>query len=80
MQGAEEYADEVYERTMETLENRSRSGEFDIASIEAEYEALTVYQGHGWGGRNAFKDAEIEGQIQAYQIFLHRRKKAAGEE
>ena len=79
MQGSEDYADEVYRQTMETLTERSRRVDFDLAAVEAEYESLTVYQGHGWTGRNAFKDAEIQGQIDAYQVFLYRKKKAAGE-
>ena len=74
MQEPEDYAHQVYNQTLSTLEDRFARDDFNLAAIEAEYEALTVYQGHGMDGRNLFKEAEIEGQIDAYQIFLHRVK------
>ena len=80
MHKPEDYADEIYERTIGTLTERSRLEGFDLAAVEAEFEALTVYEGHGGDGRTAFKDAEIEGQILAYQVFLHRKKTAEGGE
>ncbi len=79
MQKPEDFSHEVYERTMRFLENRALAADFDIHELEAEYEALTVYEGHGWTGRNAYKEAEIEGQIDAFQVFLHRyRQKKTG--
>lgn len=69
---SEDYAHQVYQQTLSTLEDRLTRDDFNLATIEAEYEALTVYQGHGMDGRNLYKDAEIEGQVDAYQIFLHR--------
>lgn len=76
MQEPEDYAHEVYTRTLYALENRFARADFNLATVEAEYEALTVYQGHGMDGRNLYKEAEIEGQIDAYQIFLHRLRSA----
>jgi len=73
MQDPEAFAHDVYERTLAILETRAAASGFDIAEVRAELEALQVYDGHGWVGRNAFKDAEIEGQIDAYQVFLYRR-------
>lgn len=72
MQEPDDYAHEVYTQTLSALEDRFARADFDLATVEAEYEALTVYQGHGMDGRNLYKEAEIEGQIDAYQIFLHR--------
>jgi hypothetical protein len=72
MQNPEEHAHDVYQRTLSTLEERTAQKDFDIDVVKAEYQALTTYQGHGWVGRNAYKDAEIEGQIDAYQVFLYR--------
>lgn len=72
MQEPEDYAHEVYIQTLSKLESRFVRDDFNLATIEAEYEALTVYQGHGMDGRNLYKDAEIEGQVDAYQVFLHR--------
>ena len=73
MQEPEDYAHEVYQQTLTALERRTIEADFNIDTIKAEYEALTVYQGHGMDGRNLYKDAEIEGQIEAYQVFIHRK-------
>ncbi len=74
METAEDYSHRVYTRTLSLLEERSRQPEFEMAAVEAEYEALCVYQGHGFTGRNFFKDAEIQGQLDAYQVFIYRGK------
>ena len=72
MESPDEYAHRIYEQTKASLEIRAGEADFSLAVIKAEYEALCVYQGHGMDGRNFYKDAEIEGQIDAYQVFLHR--------
>ena len=72
MESPDDYAHRIYEQTLASLEGRAASPDFSPAVIEAEYEALRVYQGHGMDGRNFYKDAEIDGQIDAYQVFLHR--------
>jgi len=72
MQDPEDYSQEVYQQTLAALENRAAEANFSLDTIKAEYEALTVYQGHGMDGRSMFKEAELEGQIDAYQIFIHR--------
>ena len=78
MEAPEDYSHRIFEQTLAFLESRAAKPGFDRAVVEAEYEALCVYQGHGMDGRNAYKDAEIEGQIDAYQIFLHRLEPAEG--
>jgi hypothetical protein len=72
VKSTEDYAHEVYIQTLAVLEDRAAREDFNLETIEAEYQALTVYQGHGMDGRNLYKEAEIEGQIDAYQIFLLR--------
>ncbi len=74
MEHPEDYAQRIYEQTKITLERRIGSEDFSLEAIEAEYEALCVYQGHGMDGRNFYKDAEIEGQLDAYQVFIRRYK------
>lgn len=74
MESPEDYAQRIFEQTRASLEHRIGSPDFSLAVVEAEYEALCVYQGHGMDGRNFYKDAEIEGQIDAYQVFIHRMK------
>jgi hypothetical protein len=73
MIGFEEYSHEIYEQTMAVLKHRRLEPGFDPEVIQAEYDALTVYQGHGMDGRNQYKEAGIEGEIHAYQVFLLRR-------
>lgn len=73
MQEPEDYAHQVYQQTLTSLEDRYLRDDFNLETIQAEFEALTIYQGHGMYGRSLYKEAEIEGQIDAYQIFLHRR-------
>ncbi len=77
MKAAEDYSHRIYTQTLTALESRSTLPDFNINTIEAEYEALCVYQGHGF--RNLFKDAEIQGQLDAYQVFIYRWKNAGRE-
>jgi hypothetical protein len=74
MQEPEDSSHEVFEQTLAALERRAGEADFRLETIRAEYEALSVYQGHGMDGRSLFKEAELEGQIDAYQIFIHRHK------
>ncbi len=73
MEQPDDYAHRIYEETMTALKRRSAAEDFDIETVKAELDALYTYQGHGMDGRNFYKDAEIEGQIDAYQVFLFRR-------
>ena len=72
MEEPEDYAHRIYEQTLSSLADRAARGDFNLETLKAEYEALCVYQGHGMDGRNVYKDAEIEGQIDAFQVFIHR--------
>ncbi len=72
MESPEDYGHRIYEQTKAALETRVAAADFNLETLRAEYEALCVYQGHGQDGRNFFKEAEIEGQIDAYQVVLHR--------
>jgi len=72
MLNTDEYSLEIYNKTLAALELRLKKGETDMQEIKAEYEALCTYQGHGMNGRGFYKEAEIQGQIDAYQVFIFR--------
>lgn len=64
--------DENYDRVLHRLEAASHSDSFSLETIKGELTALFVYEGHDWEGRGGPKQAEIEGSILAYQVFLRR--------
>ncbi len=64
--------EQEYQLMMDNLLMRSKLENFSLEEIENELHHLLIYQGHGWGGRSETKEAEIQGQVYAYQIFLKR--------
>lgn len=70
-----EILDKEFDRTLDYLALRASRTDFSLGEIEQELHYLYQYQGQGWVGRSAVKDAEIEGQIAAYQVFIARYKK-----
>ena len=70
----EQTLDEEYNIMLESLSLRSKLPTFSIKEIEGELHHLLIYQGQDWGGRGEIKNAEIQGQIYAYQIFIKRYK------
>lgn len=68
--------DHHYEVTLLHLEQLSRKDDFSIELVKDELENLTKYQGLGWSGRGLIKEAEISGEILAYQAFIMRWEKA----
>ncbi|PKL14556.1 MAG: hypothetical protein CVV52_01265 [Spirochaetae bacterium HGW-Spirochaetae-8] len=68
--------DEEYERTLNRLMQRSSLGGFTLDEVIQELRHLQIYEGQDWAGRGEIKNAEIAGQIYAYQIFIKRWKDA----
>jgi hypothetical protein len=66
--------EEEYESLLAQLEARALFPGFSLEDIEMELQALLIYQGQDWGGRGALKNAEIQGHIYAYEVFLKRYK------
>ena len=64
--------DSEYELMLNLLTLRSEGPNFNIEDVELEFHHLLIYQGQGWGGRGEVKNAEIQGHVYAYQIFLKR--------
>jgi hypothetical protein len=65
-----------YELMLKHLHFRSEQKNFNIEDIKQELEHLLVYQGQDWVGRGEIKNAEIQGHVYAYQIFLKRWKES----
>ncbi|MDD3942276.1 MAG: hypothetical protein WCY74_04915 [Sphaerochaetaceae bacterium] len=72
----EQVLESEYQLMLDHLTLRSRGSGFLIEDIEQEFEHLLVYQGQDWVGRGEIKNAEIQGHVYAYQIFLKRWKEA----
>ena len=66
--------DTAYETMLDQLNIRSNFSNFSIEEFESELHHLLIYQGQDWVGRGEIKNAEIQGQIYAYQIFIKRYK------
>lgn len=68
----EQVLETEYELMLKHLNFRSEQKNFNIEDIIMELEHLLVYQGQDWVGRGEIKNAEIQGQVYAYQVFLKR--------
>jgi hypothetical protein len=69
---AQETFDENYERTLAKLQALAGTPEFSLDTVRRELDALCRYEGLDWTGRGELKQAEIEGSILAYQVFIRR--------
>ena len=65
-----------YETMMDHLTMRTEFANFSIEEIESELHHLLIYQGQDWVGRGEIKNAEIQGHVYAYQIFIKRYKES----
>lgn len=64
--------DKEYELMLNHLEVRSEMENFSIEDVRQELEHLLVFQGQDWVGRGELKNAEIQGHVYAYEVFLKR--------
>lgn len=64
--------DTEYELMLTHLEFRSEMENFSIEDVRMELEHLLVFQGQDWVGRGELKNAEIQGHVYAYEVFLKR--------
>jgi hypothetical protein len=65
-----------YEQTLAFLEARQASSPLSLIDLEGEFFHLTVYEGQDWSGRGLLKNAEIQGEISAYQVFMDQIKQS----
>jgi hypothetical protein len=72
----QEVLEREYELMLTHLEIRSQGKNFSFEDIEQEFAHLLVYQGQDWVGRGEIKNAEIQGHVYAYQVFIKRYKDA----
>jgi NADPH-dependent glutamate synthase beta subunit-like oxidoreductase len=68
----QEVLDKEYDLMLKHLHFRAEQKNFSIEDIRQELEHLLIYQGQDWVGRGEIKNAEIQGQVYAYQVFLKR--------
>ncbi len=68
--------DSEYDIMLNHLEIRKNLPSFSIEEIESELHHLLIYQGQDWVGRGEIKNAEIQGHVYAYQIFIKRYKES----
>lgn len=62
--------DDSYETILQSLSLRAERCELTYEMLNAELESIYKYEGLDWEGRGDSKQAEIEGTILAYQIFM----------
>lgn len=67
--------DSTFDAVLKTLDIRSKDEKFSIENTQKELESFYLYEGQDWGGRGDTKQAEIEGAIMAYQVFIDRYNK-----
>lgn len=66
----EQISDDAFEAILLALRKRSQTQDFSLENVKGELVSLYRYEGLGWTGRGDYKQAEIEGSIMAFQVFL----------
>ncbi|MCY1151839.1 MAG: hypothetical protein PQJ49_03090 [Sphaerochaetaceae bacterium] len=67
--------DKTYQTILVALENRSKKADFSIQNIKGELLSFYRYDGLDWTGRGETKQAENDGAILAYEVFIERYEK-----
>lgn len=70
----EKISDENFELILRSLEERSKMPDFTLQNIIGELDSLYKYEGLDGEGRGEVKQAELEGSILAYEVFIDRIK------
>lgn len=71
----EQLSDEKFEVTLHSLEERTNDHEFSIQNIKGELQSLYKYEGLDGEGRGEVLQAEIEGSILAFEVFIDKYEK-----
>lgn len=66
--------DDTYEGILNSLQTRSKNIDFSFNIVKEELDSLYKYEGLGWTGRGDLKQAEIEGTILAFEVFIMQYK------
>ena len=72
----QEIFDNTFEAVLRTLDERAKRQGLTYIEAEHELESIYRYDGLDWGGRGEMKQAENDGTILAYQVFIDKNKKA----
>lgn len=70
----QQISDETYYSMLATLEKRYNELGLTLKDIKQELDSLYKYEGLAWTGRGDYKQAEIEGTIFAYEVFISRHE------
>ncbi|MGD1823525.1 MAG: hypothetical protein ACPKM0_12295 [Pleomorphochaeta sp.] len=71
----EKICDDTFNVVLRTLEEKKHRDDFSLENIKKELESYYKYEGLDWTGRGDTKQAEIEGTIMAYQVFIDKIEK-----
>lgn len=67
--------DDTFDVVLKTLYERRKLNDFSFENIKKELESYYKYDGLDWTGRGETKQAEIDGTIMAYQVFIDKIEK-----
>ncbi|NCD04568.1 MAG: hypothetical protein EOL97_00455 [Spirochaetia bacterium] len=70
----QQISDDTYNSILTTLETRYNELQLSLTEIKEELDSLYKYEGLAWTGRGDYKQAEIEGTIFAYEVFISRHE------
>lgn len=70
----EQLSENNYVVVLRSLEERSKNTGFTIDMAKEELNSLYKYEGLDWDGRGDVLQAEIEGSILAYEVFISRNE------
>lgn len=71
----EQITDDAFAGILLALRKRSETPTFSLENVKGELVSLYRYEGLGWAGRGDYKQAEIEGSILAFEVFLDEYEK-----
>jgi hypothetical protein len=66
----EQISDDTYYAILKSLQTRSETQEFSLEKVKGELESFYKYEGLDWTGRGDVLQAQIEGSIMAFEVFI----------
>jgi hypothetical protein len=66
----EKIFNESFEGILRALQDRLEKSDFSIENVKAELNSFYKYEGLDWDGRGDIKQADIEGSIAAFEVFI----------
>ena len=66
----EKIFNESFDGITRALQDRVEKKDFSIENVKAELNSFYKYEGLDWDGRGDIKQADIEGSIAAFEVFI----------